>query len=581
MLGGINLSNENIVIGIDFGTTNSAACIYRNGKTEIIPNPMGYDYFPSVVAVNENGDLLIGHHAKKQAASNASNTVREFKLDMGKGITIPFNGGSKRPQEIAALVLGHIKKHAEAYLGKPINKAVISVPASFNSVARTATIEAGEIAGFEVEDLVDEPTAACLTYSVTKNILGNILVFDMGGGTLDITIGSYDGSKLVPIVTTGARVGGRDITIALWDYVKRKFEEQNGYKLEDYITPKYDPLIDLYDASEIAKIELSSAKVTNIHKDSILMTDEGERINLDVDVDRFTLNELSDQVVKRSREKVIEALSDANLTKEDINYLVFVGGPTKMPFLRETIEKVLGKSAAEGIDPMVCVAQGASMYSGGPIAVGNINSLTLSIVTNETDSDPLIPKNTPLPTEVTKVYYTARDNQPSANIQIVEGESIFAKENHKLHSFTLRGLPIRPKGEVKIQVKLKVDANGIMELSAEELSTKTKLSTTIHSSTRMSTEEIKKAGLDNDDLLRNYEEKIKQKDIINDAKEVILEAKNLIKNSSGNMLMSDKDMIKENIRKIEGLLENANNFVLIELNTKNLKKLIEEIESDE
>ena len=329
------MSNEDIVIGIDFGTTNSAACIYKDGKCDIIPSVLGYKYFPSVVAVNENGVPLVGHNAKKQMASNASNSVSEFKLKMGKNIRIRFNGEDKRPQEITAILLARIKRDAEAYLGKPVNKAVITVPASFDDNARNATMEAGEIAGFKVEALVDEPTAACLTYSATKNILGNILVFDMGGGTLDITIGSFNGSELVPIVTTGARVGGRNITMALRDYVKKEFEEQVGLKLEDFITPKYDPLVDLYNFVETAKIELSSSKITNIHNDSICVTDEGEHINLDVDVNRSKLNELSNQVVKKSEEKVIEALSDANFTKEDIDYLVFVGGPTKMPFLRE------------------------------------------------------------------------------------------------------------------------------------------------------------------------------------------------------------------------------------------------------
>lgn len=575
------MSNEDILIGIDFGTTNSAACIYKDGKFQIIPSAEGYDYFPSVVAVNENGDPLVGYYAKKQMVSNASNSVSEFKLEMGGTNYIKFNGEEKYPQEIAALVLARIKRDAELYLGEPVNKTVISVPASFDNDARNATIEAGEIAGFEVEALVDEPTAACLTYSVTKKFLGTILVFDMGGGTLDITIGSFDGSELVPKVTTGARVGGRNITLALYEYLKRDFEEHYGLKLEDYITPKYDPCIKLYEEAENAKIELSSTKITNVHIDSILMTAEGERINLDKEVKRVKLNELSNQVVKRSKEKVIDALNEAKLTKEDIDYLVFVGGPTKMPLIRETIEKVLGKSAAEGIDPMVCVAQGASMYKGGPITVGTINSLTLSVVVNEKESDPLIPKNTPLPAEVTKEYKTMRDNQTSVNIQIVEGESILAKENHTLHSFTLRGLPPRPKGEVAIEVKLKVDSNGIIGLSAKELSNNNKLSTTFDSSNRMSREEIKKAGLDTQDLIRDYDEKIKQKNIINDAEEAIFEGKKLIADFGDRMLISDKNMVNENIEKIEGLLVNPKNFELIKLYAKDLKNLIEKIESED
>lgn len=578
MLGGINLSNKD-VIGIDFGTTNSAACVYEDGKFEVIPNPMGYDYFPSVVAVNENGELLVGHYARKQMASNAGNSVSEFKLKMGGTKFIDFNGKDKRPQEIAALVYGHIKKNAEDYLDKSIDKAVICVPASFNDDAIKATKEAAEIGGFEVKAIVKEPTAACLMNADTKDLLGTVLVFDIGGGTLDITIGLFDGSELDEKSITGARVGGRDITIALANYVQREFEEQYGLKLEDYKTQEYDPLIDLYKAAEDAKIELSNVKTTNIHIDSFIMTNEGKRINLDIDINRSKLEELSKPVLEKCKEKVNDALSEAKLTKEDIDYLVFVGGPTKMPLIKESIKKVLGKSVVEDADPMLCVAKGASMFLGGPITKP-INSLTLSIVTDEKDSDPLIRKGTRLPAEATKEYFTMYDNQTSANIQIVEGESTLAKENHTLHSFTLRGLPRRPAGEVKIQVKLKVNINGMMELSAEEFSNKTKLSVNIDSSKRMSSEEIKKASSDTYELLRNQEEKNKEKEIINDAEEVILKAKDLIENFNDDMLMSDKNMINENIEKLEDLLDNPKNFSLIRIITKKLQKLIDQIESE-
>ena len=580
MLGGINLSNEDIVIGIDFGTTNSAACIYRNGKCEIIPGPNGKDYFPSAVSVNENGELLIGEYALKQLASNASNTVVGFKLDMGKDKYIRFNGEDRRPQEITALVLGYIKQYAEAYYGKSINKAVLTVPTSFNDDARKATMEAGEIAGFKVEALVEEPTAACLAYSVTKNIRGNILVFDMGGGTLDITIGFFDGSEFDQKGSSGEIIGGRFITGKLRDYVIGEFEEKTGLTLKDYKNDNSDPISRVYREAESTKIELSSTKNSNVYIDSIVVSDDGQRFHLDVDVSRSKLNELSSEVIKVSKKVVIDALSDAKLTKDDIDYLVFVGGPTKMPLIKESIEKILGKPASEDIDPMLCVAEGAAMYLGGPIAVRKKNSLTLSLVTNEKDSEPLIPKNEPLPAERTIEVYTMEDNQTSANIQIVEGESILAKENHSLKRITLHNLPMRPKFEVAIQVTLKVNENGIMELSAIERSTGAEISATFDSSNRMSAEEIKNARLDNDDLLKNFEEKSKRKDIINDAEEVIFEARNLLESSSKNMLMYDERRIKEQIEKLEDSVENPNNFDLIKLNTRILKKLIDEIQSD-
>lgn len=580
MLGGINLSNEDIVIGIDFGTTNSAACIYRDGKCEIIPSALGYDYFPSVVAVNENGDLLIGHYAKRQMASNRKNTASEFKLDIRNNDYTTFNGEERRPQEIAALLYGHIKDNAEAYLHQSVNKAVLTLPVGFNDDAKNAIMEAGKIAGFEVEALVEEPTAACLTYSVNKNIRGNILVFDMGGGTLDITIGSFNGSKLETLGTGYAPIGGREITLQLRDYIKDEFKEKTGLNLEDYEDEGYDPISDLYNKAEEAKIELSSTKNANVYIPSIVMTDDGQRFNLDVEVNRSKLNELSSEVIKVSKKEVMKALSDAGLTKEDIDYLVFVGGPTKMPFLRESIEKILGKSASEGIDPMLCVAEGAAIYLGGPISVRKINTLTLSLVDNEKYSEPLIPKNVSLPAEKTIETFTVIDNQTSANIQIVEGESIFANENHSLKRITLHNLPMKPKGEVAIQVTLKVDENGIMDLSAIERSTGAEISATFDSSNRMSAEEIKNASLNNENLLKDYGEKSKRKDIINDAEEVILKASNLIESSSNNMLIYDKQRIKEKMEKLKVLVDNRNNFELIKLNTMTLQKLIDEIESD-
>ena len=363
------MSNDDIILGIDLGTTNSAACIYKGEEFVIIPSAMGDDYFPSVVAVSENGELLVGEYARKQMVSNAENSIAEVKLLMGTNEFLSFNGKDVRPQEISALILDRIKRDAESYLGTDIKRAVISVPASFEDAARNATMEAGQIAGFEVETVVNEPTAACLAYATIKDITGNILVFDIGGGTLDITVGYFDGSELDVQSTVGYRVGGRNITNSLREYVKKEFEESNGLKLEDYVTPDYNPLVALSEAVETAKIALSTTKTTKIHIPSIVVTDEGERINLDMEVKRAKLNELSNFVIERSEDGIIDALSEAKLTKEDIDYLVFVGGPTKMPLIRDSVEKVLGKSAAEGIDPMLCVAQGASIYLGGPVTV--------------------------------------------------------------------------------------------------------------------------------------------------------------------------------------------------------------------
>ena len=578
------MRDDGIVLGIDLGATNSAACIYRDGEFEIIPSALGNDSFPSVVAVSKNGELLVGQFAQKQMLTNPENTVANVKLRMGTNELIRFNGEDLRPQEISALILAHIKRDAETYLGKPIKNAVISVPTSFDDDARNATIEAGQIAGFEVETIVNEPTAACLAYATIKDIRGNILVFDIGGGTLDITIGSFDGDELEPQSNVGYRVGGRNITMALFDYVQNEFEEINGLKLEDYVTPDYDPLVALYDAVETAKIELSSTKTTKIYIPSIVVTDEGERINLDMEVHRSKLNELSDFVIERSEQGIADALSGANLTKEDIDYLVFVGGPTKMPLLKESIEKTLGMSAAEGIDPMLSVAQGASIFVGGPVDVPfEINSLNLGLVLDEHSTRILIPRNTQIPAEETILVTTKYPDQTRVEIKLVEGDSSIAEENNSVKSFILEGIPKGPAGKAKIEVKLKINKNGTMQLSAREFESNARKSVFIKSDVRMSREEIEKAGGKINALRKKGDERKEILDILNDAEEATFRADSFIRKYEEKILPSDLDELNKNINEIEKLLEDSeeedfDDFDLIEFKTKELQKLLDEIE---
>ena len=542
------MSNDDIILGIDLGTTNSAACIYKSWEFEIIPSAVGDDYFPSVVAVSENGELLVGEYARQQMASNAENSIAEVKLLMGTNEFIRFNGKDVRPQEISALILDRIKRDAESYLGTDIKRAVISVPASFEDAARNATMEAGQIAGFEVETVVNEPTAACLAYATIKDITGNILVFDIGGGTLDITVGYFDGSKLDVQSTVGYRVGGRDITNSLREYVKKEFEESNGLKLEDYVTPDYNPLVALSDAVETAKIALSTTKTTKIHIPSIVVTDEGERINLDMEVKRAKLNELSNFVIERSEDGIIDALSEAKLTKEDIDYLVFVGGPTKMPLIKESVEKVLGKPAAEGIDPMLCVAQGASIYLGGPVTVpAERNSLTLNLVVDEVKAEPLIPRNSKIPCEKTINVTTMYDNQNLAEIKIVEGESSIAEENYSLSSFTIP-VPEGPAGAAQIKVKLKINKNGTIEVSAKESGTDWK-TVTIKSEARMSHEEIEEAEGNIGDLIGDDKERERELNILNDAEEAVFKANNYINKYEEKISYGDLDALNNNIKR--------------------------------
>ena len=521
------MSNDDIVLGIDLGTTNSAACIFKDGEFEII-----------LVAVSKNGELLVGQFAQKQMLTNPENTVANVKLKMGTNELIRFNGEDLRPQEISAHILANIKRDAESYLSRPIDKAIISVPTSFDDDARNATIEAGQIAGFEVETIVNEPTAACLAYATIKDIRGNILVFDIGGGTLDITIGSFDGDELEPQSTVGYRVGGRNITMALFDYVQEEFERINGLELEDYVTP----------------------------------------------VHRSKLNELSDFVIERSEQGIADALSGANLTKEDIDYLVFVGGPTKMPLLKESIEKTLGMSAAEGIDPMLSVAQGASIFVGGPVDVPfEINSLNLGLVLDEHSTRILIPRNTQIPAEETILVTTKYPDQTRVEIKLVEGDSSIAEENNSVKSFILEGIPKGPAGKAKIEVKLKINKNGTMQLSAREFESNARKSVFIKSDVRMSREEIEKAGGKINALRKKGDERKEILDILNDAEEATFRADSFIRKYEEKILPSDLDELNKNINEIEKLLEDSeeedfDDFDLIEFKTKELQKLLDEIE---
>ena len=572
----INVSKSDKIIGIDLGTSNSAACVYIDGKPNIIPSAEGATAygkaFPSYVAFTEDGELLVGEPARKQAVTNPANTIKAIKREMGTDYKVNINGKSYSPQEISAFILKKIKKDTESFLGEEVSKAVITVPAYFDDNQRTATKDAGTIAGLEVVRLLNEPTAASLAYGVTRD--GdedvNILVFDMGGGTLDITIMEF-GSGIFEVQSTSGdtHLGGRDMDLALKKYLADQFKKDHGIDLLK------DEQADmrLEEAAERAKIELSHTVHTEVNLPFIAMGSDGKPLNLIYDINRSKLEALVDHIVKRCGETIKRALDDAVMKAEDIDRVILVGGPTRMPCVQEYVEKYLGKKVERGIDPMECVAQGASIqaalltkegrgtFKGGDSNVGGIiiiDVTPLSLGTEVADgtTSVIIKRNTPIPVKKSEIYTTVNDNQTGVNVNVVQGERKMAKDNAELGEFLLDGIPPAPRGVPQIEITYEIDRNGILNASAKELRTGIEQSITIEASNKMSQEEIDKAIKDAKEHEEEDIKKEKLAKLINDADGVIYAAEKLIDNYGNRINTSEKSNIESLISELRLAIAN-------------------------
>ena len=570
------MSKSDKIIGIDLGTSNSAACVYIDGKPNIIPSAEGATAygkaFPSYVAFTEDGELLVGEPARKQAVTNPANTIKAIKREMGTDYKVNINGKSYSPQEISAFILKKIKKDTESFLGEEVSKAVITVPAYFDDNQRTATKDAGTIAGLEVVRLLNEPTAASLAYGVTRD--GdedvNILVFDMGGGTLDITIMEF-GSGIFEVQSTSGdtHLGGRDMDLALKKYLADQFKKDHGIDLLK------DEQADmrLEEAAERAKIELSHTVHTEVNLPFIAMGSDGKPLNLIYDINRSKLEALVDHIVKRCGETIKRALDDAVMKAEDIDRVILVGGPTRMPCVQEYVEKYLGKKVERGIDPMECVAQGASIqaalltkegrgtFKGGDSNVGGIiiiDVTPLSLGTEVADgtTSVIIKRNTPIPVKKSEIYTTVNDNQTGVNVNVVQGERKMAKDNAELGEFLLDGIPPAPRGVPQIEITYEIDRNGILNASAKELRTGIEQSITIEASNKMSQEEIDKAIKDAKEHEEEDIKKEKLAKLINDADGVIYAAEKLIDNYGNRINTSEKSNIESLISELRLAIAN-------------------------
>ncbi len=562
------------IIGIDLGTSNSAAAAIEGGKPVIIPaaegTSVGGKAFPSYVAFTKDGQLLVGEPARRQAVTNPENTVFEAKRKMGTSFRYNINGKEYSPEQISAFILQKIKRDAEAYLGDKVEKAVITVPAYFDDAQRQATKQAGEIAGLEVVRVINEPTAAAFAYGIDKTGAQDqkILVFDLGGGTLDVTImefseheedGKTQATFEVKSTSGDTALGGKDMDQALIDYILAEFKSQSGIDL----TSDKMAMNRVREAAEKAKIELSTTLETDIILPFIAQNESGSQ-NLELKLTRAKLEDLVKPIVSRMRAPVEQAIKDAGLTPQAIDKIILIGGPTRMPIVAKFVEDYVGKQVERGVDPMEAVAKGAAVQAGvlggdvqgKEILLLDVTPLTLGLETLGGVRTPLIDRNTTIPTSKSQVFSTAADNQTSVQIHVLQGEREFAADNKSLGTFNLDGIPPAPRGVPQVEVTFDIDANGILKVTAKDKASGKDAHITIQGSTNLSKEDVERMKQEAEAHASEDRKRRETVDARNEADTLIAVSEKTLTDAGDKANAEDKAAVETAITELKAIKDN-------------------------
>ena len=550
------------VIGIDLGTTNSCVATIEGGKAVVIPNSEGSRTTPSVVAFTKEGERLVGVTAKRQAVTNSERTIISVKREMGTDWVQEIDGDNYSPQEISAFVLQKLKSDAEEYLGTEVKQAVVTCPAYFSDAQRKATKDAGRIAGLEVLRIINEPTAAALAYGVDKEEDQTVLVYDLGGGTFDVSIleiYQVDGQPQIEVKATSGdnRLGGDDFDEAVMDWIVSEFKKSTGIELEKDL----QAMSRIREAAEKAKIELSATPSTQINLPFITMID-GQPEHLDMSLSRSKFEKLTASLVERTMSPTRQAMKDASIKKGNVDKVLLVGGSTRIPAVQQAIEKEVGKAPFKGINPDEAVAMGAALQAG--IIVGDegvtdvllldVTPLTLGIETLGGVTTTMIERNTTIPSRRSETFSTAADNQPAVEVHVLQGEREFAKDNITLGRFHLMGIPAAPRGIPQIEVTFDIDANGIVNVSAKDLGTGTEQSIKIESQTSLSEDEIRQKIEDAEKFADEDKRKKAKVEMRNSADSVVYQTRKMIDENEEKLADEDTKPVLEKLDELEALI---------------------------